>query len=125
MTHHDSLRLLDSSRAAPPTRNSVLVINMPLLVPGYLQQQGGGATEAAISQRMLQSKKGLLWRLERVKGGGKGVLVINMSCVGAGVPVIARGGGARMEGWGAEALLVSLGCKAGRGKQARVGWSSA
>lgn len=36
--YHDSLRLFDSRIAAPPTRNSVLVINMPLLVPGYLKQ---------------------------------------------------------------------------------------
>lgn len=31
--------------AAPPTLNRVLVMSMPLLVPGYLQEKGGKHTQ--------------------------------------------------------------------------------
>jgi hypothetical protein len=44
--HHDSLRLFDSSRAAPPTRNSVFVMSMPLFVPGYLPVKAHAHTRA-------------------------------------------------------------------------------
>jgi hypothetical protein len=121
MTHHDSLRLLDSSRAAPPTRNSVLVINMPLLVPGYLQQQGGGGNRGSYQSAYVAKQEGPTLEVGKGEGGRQGCVGHQHVLCWCRGTCNSKGGGGEDGGVGGRGIVGELRLQSRKGETGKSG----